>query len=44
MVQNHHDGGFVGAGVNFQIPADADEAGAVVALVLHGGTQAIKPV
>ena len=44
MVQNHHDGGLVGAGVNFQIPADADEAGAVVALVLHGGAQTIQPV
>ena len=44
MVQNHHDGGFVGAGVDFQVPADADEAGAVVALVLHGGAQTVQSV
>ena len=44
MVQNHHDGGLVGTGVNFQIPADADEAGAVIALVLHGAAQTVQSV
>src|SRR5699024_7153949 len=38
--QHHHDAGLVRTGIDFQILADADKAGTVVALVLNAVCQA----
>ena len=37
--EDHHDGGLVRTGIDFQFLADADEAGAVITLILNGGCQ-----
>ena len=44
MIQNHHNAGFVGAGIDFHFLADADETGTVVPLVLHTGSQVFQSI
>ena len=44
MRQHHHQARAVGAGIDLKILGDADKARVVVALILHGGGEALKPV